>query len=68
MTVNEKSEPSTGVTRPHVDYAAMERVYREACAGDATPQGVMIDGEYYAAGEQMPDHVLETLRLWVNFE
>lgn len=61
-------KPPVGVTRPRVDYAAMERVYLDVCEGDAIPQAVMVDGEMYVAGEQMPEHVLQTLRDWVNFE
>lgn len=65
--MNDKESP-VGVTRPKIDFAEMERVYIETCKSEMTPQGIMVDGEYYAAGEQMPEHVLETLRLWVNFE
>lgn len=43
-----------GVTRPHVDYSALDRVV------DLEDDQVIAD--------HPPEHVLETLRLWVNFE
>lgn len=54
MLSSEKSEPPSGVNRPHVDYAALDRV-------------VDVDEEPDVA-DHPPQHVLDTLRDWVNFE
>lgn len=52
--MNEKPEP-VGVTRPHVDYEATGLASYE-----------LSDDEVVA--EHPPEHVLDTLRTWMNFE